>query len=119
MKTGLGLFALGAVTGNQHLQQTGQALTHLGLVTKGLAHLGKWYQLWKYVNQDYDIWNIRSLLMIELFLRLHSETKLKSNQINDTCRKGPKINVHFPLYQFHGYTSLASNLALAYLERLI
>ena len=41
VKTGLGLFALGAVTGNQHLQQTGQALTHLGLLTKGLAHLGK------------------------------------------------------------------------------
>ena len=41
VKTGLGLFTLGAVTGNQQLQQTGQALTHLGLVTKGLAHLGK------------------------------------------------------------------------------
>ena len=47
VKTGLGLFALGAVTGNQQLQQTGQALTHLGLVTKGLAHLGKW--LLKYI----------------------------------------------------------------------
>ena len=41
------------MTGNQQLQQTGQALTNLGLLTKGLAHLGKW----KHVNKEYDCWN--------------------------------------------------------------
>merc|ERR1711976_1085326 len=38
--TGVGLWTLGALTGNTNLQQTGQALAGLGLVTKGLAHLG-------------------------------------------------------------------------------
>ena len=66
VKTGLGLFALGAVTGNQQLQQTGQALTHLGLVTKGLAHLGKWFESWKNVTWKDYFWNKRSLFMIIL-----------------------------------------------------
>ena len=35
--TGVGLWAVGAATGNENLQQTGQALTGLGLLSKGVG----------------------------------------------------------------------------------